>query len=67
MNRKYIGTYTPLVTVINAKPGTWRREMLRTILRYADTDKAQKALRRSKFKDRRLDFGFAEREGYIKF
>lgn len=51
-----------------AREGTWTATMLEIILDNTSTDDAKAALKKNReFGDRKLDFTWAEKQGYIKF
>lgn len=61
-------TYKVGSTKIAAKPDTWRGHMLGTIVKHSDTAKAKAAHAKSgKFSANKLDFNWANAQGYIKF
>lgn len=61
-------TYTLGATKNTAKPDTWRHYMLTTIMGAKSTEAAKAAHAKSKkFSDNKLDFNWANAQGYIKF
>lgn len=58
--------YAKGAKAIEAKPGSWREYMLKTIQAYKSTDAAKAAhLKSGQFVGAKLDFGWAGQQGYI--